>query len=150
MSNHLHVLLFIDQQTAQKWQPQQVVERWHRLFSGSHLSQRYLAGESLSKAEQDVLNDQIACWRSRLMSISWFMRCLNEPIARQANQEDGCSGRFWEGRYKSHALLDDEALMACLTYVDLNPVRAGMAQSPETSEYTSIKDRAEQWKKTFR
>jgi hypothetical protein len=68
---------------------------------------------------------------------------LAEIFARQANQEDGCTGRFWEGRYKSNALLDDEALIACLSYVDLNPIRAGMAQSPEASEYTSIKDRIE-------
>ncbi|MEJ2622599.1 MAG: transposase, partial [Candidatus Thiodiazotropha sp.] len=147
MSNHLHVLLFIDQKTAQEWEPHEVVERWHRLFNGSLLSQRFAAGDSLSRAEQKVLDEQITCWRDRLMSISWFMRCLNEPLAREANKEDGCSGRFWEGRFKSHALLDDEALIACLCYVDLNPIRAGVAQTPETSQYTSIKDRAEQLKR---
>ena len=72
------------------------------------------------------------------------MRCLNEPIARQANAEDSCTGRFWEGRFKSQALLDEKALAACLAYVGLNPVRAGITDSPEASEYTSVQQRVQQ------
>nr|WP_281502176.1 hypothetical protein [Alcanivorax sp. S6407] len=70
------------------------------------------------------------------------MKCLNEHLARRANEEDCCKGRFWESRYKCQALLDEQAVLQCMAYVDLNPVRADMAATPEQSDYTSIQQRA--------
>ena len=144
MSNHYHVTLHINSEQALSWSELEVVEHWHRLFKGSLLSQRFFQGEALSKAERYALSDQIDEWRDRLMSISWFMRCVNEPIAREANHEDKVTGRFWEGRFKSQALLDEKALAACMVYIDLNPIRARMAETPEQSDYTSIKQRIKQ------
>ena len=85
--------------------------------------------------------DRVAVCRGRLGSVSWFMRCLNERIARPANAEDECTGRFWEGRFKCQLLEDEGAVLACMAYVDLNPVRAKLAETLEASEFTSIHDR---------
>jgi putative transposase len=141
MSNHYHVVLRIDQEAAESLDRDQVIERWRLLFAGPPLVQRHSAGQPLSEAELDVVDEVVGEWRKRLMDISWFMRCLNEHIARKANAEDGCKGRFWESRFTTQALLDETAVLACMAYVDLNPIRAGMADRPEMSDYTSIQER---------
>ncbi len=141
MSNHYHLVLFINQEEASSWSDNEVIERWKRLFTGPMLIQRYQQGKKQTQAELRKVAEIIAEWRERLMDISWFMRCLNEHIARKANEEDNCKGRFWEGRFKSQALLDEQGLLTCMAYVDLNPVRAAIADCPEASDFTSIQQR---------
>ena len=141
MSNHYHIVLHINAEKAKGWTDTEVIERWHRLYSGNLLTQQYLTGSDLYEEQLKVIAELAAEWRERLMSISWFMSALNEDIARQANGEDGCTGRFWEGRFKSQALLDETALATCLAYVDLNPIRAQMADTTESSEFTSANER---------
>jgi len=138
MATHSHLVLHVDQPLAESWTTREVVERWHPLFSGTERSERYLREEPLLEVEQQV-EDLAEIWRERLTSVSWLLtqrRCLNEHIARKANEEDQCTGHFWEDRFKSQALLDDQAVLACLAYVDLNPVRAAIAETPESSDYT--------------
>ena len=141
MSNHLHLVLRIDIELANSWSDRKVVEQWHQLFNGTELTQKFAKGEVIEEHQVAKLKHLVATYRSRLCDISWFMRCLNEPIARMANKEDKCTGRFWEGRFKSQALLDEAAVLACMAYVDLNPIRAQMAKTLESSEYTSIQQR---------
>ena len=141
MSNHVHVVLHINANQSQQWSAEEVVMRWHRLYKGLPLSHRFLKGDAFSPAEQQVFDTLVVRWRGTLTSISRFMAVLNEGIARRANAEDNCTGRFWEGRFKSQALLDEQALAACMTYVDLNPIRAKIAETPETSGHTSVQTR---------
>ena len=138
MSNHLHVVLSVDIYESNRWTDKEVVKHWHQIFLGTEVTQKFAKGEVIESFEVNSLKHSIALYRSRLSDISWFMRSLNEPIARMANKEDKCTGRFWEGRFKSQALLDEAAVLACMTYVDLNPIRAKMADTPEQSDYTSI------------
>jgi hypothetical protein len=79
--------------------------------------------------------------RERLASLSWFMKCLNEHVSRIANREDQAAGHFWEARFKSQVLLDERALLAAMAYVDLNPIRAGIACNLMGSRNTSIRQR---------
>ena len=142
MSNHYHLVLRIDRDSALSWSDDEVVARWTRIFSGHILVDRWRSGAA-DTAEARRAQEMIDLWRQRLFDLGWFMNCLNEHLARKANEEDQCKGRFWEGRYRSQALLDEKALLSCMAYVDLNPVRAGMADRPENAEYTSLQQRSQ-------
>lgn len=141
MSNHYHIVVKLCPEEVDKWTDHEVVERWLSLFKGPLLIQQWTKDLPLCEAQQQLVDQTITLFRKRLTDLSWFMKCLNEPIARQANKEDECTGHFWESRFKSQALLTEEALLSCMAYVDLNPIRADMAKTPETSEHTSIKHR---------
>ena len=146
MSNHYHLVLHVDREACLKATPKSIAIRWHQLFAGKEVSKKFIDGEFIKSHEHEQLNTWLDQWRGRLHNISWFMKVLNEKIARAANKEDECTGHFWESRYKSQALLDEKAVLSCMAYVDLNPVRAGMADTPELSDYTSIQLRIKHWK----
>jgi REP element-mobilizing transposase RayT len=143
MSNHYHLVLHVDQARAQRLSQREIVDRWTRLFNAPELIRRWLTGVA-SVAEQRAAEQHIEGWRARLSDISCYMGCLNEHLARRANAEDQCTGRFWEGRFKSQAILDEAGLLTAMAYVDLNPVRAGIASIPEESEFTSVHARIQQ------
>ena len=144
MSNHYHIVLRIDAERAAEWSIEEVLEHWTRLFTGPVIVQRYLSPDTkalMTESECDKVVELAEEYRERLTNLSWFMRVLNESIAREANREDSVKGRFWEGRFKSQALLDEAALLSAMAYVDLNPIRAGIAFTPEQSDHTSIQSR---------
>ena len=143
MSNHVHAVVRMSPEVAGGWTAQEVVARWLVVFGKN--AERLVVNGARDPMTQMFAED--AAWvaerRARLANLSWFMRAFKEPLARRANLEDHCSGRFWEGRYTSVPLLDQAALVACMAYVDLNPVRARMATTPEASACTSVQQRAQ-------
>jgi REP element-mobilizing transposase RayT len=144
MNNHYHIVVRINSEQVAEWSDEEVAKRWMQVFTGPLLMHQYLGNADLSHTEHKQVAKLFTTWRERLCDLSWFMRCINEPIARMANREEHCTGRFWEGRFKSQALLDERALLACMAYVDLNPIRAATATIPEQSDYTSIQERINQ------
>jgi hypothetical protein len=138
MENHYHVVLRTRPDLVASWSDEEVVRRWLRL-SSKKLALVKPKEQRVKAALADP--ELVAKYRRYLSSISRFMWYVNEPIARAANAEDGVKGRFFEERFGSQQLLDLMALLACSIYVDLNPVRAGLCQTPEGSRFTSAADR---------
>ena len=133
MSNHHHVVLYVDPRRVDSWSDEEVAARWLRLCTAKNDTDRNDRFEALLADKQRL--EQL---RARLGDLSWFMRSLHEPIARQANREDDCTGRFWEGRFHANALLDEGAVIAAMAYADMNPVRAGITKDIARSPHTSI------------
>ena len=147
MGNHLHFVVRIRPDLASNICDEEVIRRWWSLFprkiKGVYLSEPPEELKNLWLADSEWLTER----RRRLSSISWFMSSICEYIAKKANKEDNVTGRFWEGRFKSQILLDEKAVLSAATYVDLNPIRANIAKSLETSDFTSIQKRLEEFKK---
>ena len=145
MSNHYHLVLCVNLKQAESWSADEVLYRWCQVFKGPEIIRRYLDGDNLMPSEVKYVETFVEEYRQRLVDLSWFMRALNEPLARMANREDECTGHFWQGRFTAQALLDEQAIASCMAYVDLNPLRAGIADTPEASDFTSIKQRIEKY-----
>ena len=144
MSNHFHCVLRSRHDMVATWSDDEVARKWWMLCP----VRKNPDGSPAEPAEVEIKtirNDRkgLKEKRRRLSSISWFMRFLSEKIAKDANKQDRCTGRFWEGRFKAQVLLDEAAILACMQYVDLNPIRAGLAKTLEGSDFTSVQDRIE-------
>lgn len=143
MHNHYHIVVRVDNERIVELTTEEVLQRWTQLYAGPLIIRRYLTEErqQMGQGEQQQVEQLADEYRKRLCDLSWFMKNLNEFISRKANAEENVKGHFWESRYKCQALLDEQALLAAMAYVDLNPIRAAMAETPEESSYTSVKQR---------
>ena len=143
LDNHIHVLLRLDLAKAKAWTAEEVVTRWVLLCPPRDRNRKPVVVTSAWICERAKDSGWVETRRARLGDLGWFMKSLKEPIARRANKEDKCTGAFFEERYKSIGILDEASLLATCAYIDLNPVAAGLAATPEKSQHTSIKSRIE-------
>lgn len=141
MDNHFHLVLYYDPTACQRWSDQEVARRWVDAFPPT-LNGDVLEDLKPLRRQQLLENpDRLAHRRQKLGELSTFMKHVKQPVARRANQEDDCVGHFFEQRFYSGALLDDEAVLAAMVYVDLNPVRAKIADSVAACQDTALQER---------
>jgi hypothetical protein len=141
LDNHFHLVLRHDPLAHRDWTDDEVAWRWFEAFPPSR---RGAVAEELKPERRELMlgdPERLARARRTLGSMSDFMKHLKQPVARRANLEDDRTGHFFEQRFYSGALLTGEALVAAMAYVDLNPVRAKLAERIEEIRDTSICDR---------
>jgi len=144
MDNHVHVVVRADPLRAQGWTAEEVAWRWLSIFPSNWTDTQLRVPTAEKVAELVADTKRLQLCRERLGNISWLMRCLNEWVARRANKEDKCTGRYWEGRFKCLRIVDAGALLMTMIYVDLNPVRAKIVNRPEAGRHTSVRRRFKQ------
>ncbi|MFO0818078.1 MAG: hypothetical protein U1A77_09075 [Pirellulales bacterium] len=148
IDNSLHTLLRIRPDVTIGWSDEEVVRRWIQL----NRRRLQLKRERLSRKRLDKLladGERVSEFRKRLSDLSWFMIMLKEPIAREANREDGVSGHFFGERYWCRRCWTIEEAMQAMLFSHTSPVRAGLATTPETAEFSSYRDRLEDQRATF-
>lgn len=144
MSNHMHLVLSVRPDSVALWSDDEVAHRWLSVYLPQHINENREKVYEVRQRDIDSLLEnpvRLLKIRQRLSSLSWYMKALNEHISRRSNKEDGCKGRFWESRFKCQRLVDEASILACMCYVDLNPVRAKVAEGLEDSVFTGAYER---------
>ncbi len=141
MGNHTHMVLRSRPDIARQWTPEMIARRWLTLTPRTDRTGNIV--DPTPAQIQAIVDDSelVEKLRLQLSDISWWMRSYAQHIAKRANLEDDMEGHFWQQRYKAHVLVDEASMLRCMMYVDLNPIRAGLADSIEDSDYTGAKDR---------
>ena len=143
MSNHTHQVLRSRPDIVAQWNDREVAIRWLKITPSKDKNGR--PREPRESAIQCVLNEpgKVKQLREQLSDVSWWMKCFSQHIATRSNREDEVTGHFWEARFGSEVIESETSLLNCMIYVDLNPIRAGVAETPEESDFTGAKDRIE-------
>jgi hypothetical protein len=88
--------------------------------------------------ERAFADGLIPSLRTKLSSLSEFVREIKVGFARYYNKRHNRRGYFWGDRFKSVIVDKGETLINCLAYIDLNPLRAGIVSRPEDYRWNSL------------
>lgn len=155
MSNHFHLVARYDPTEARSWSDEEVARRWCAVFNGRPFTESHLGADRVDDfifrqklKYHEILADadRLERCRNALGSLSHFMQHLKQPFAVWANHEDDCKGHFFESRFYSGILLSKSDLLACMAYVDLNPVEANMADTLREAKHTSVHERMSEYR----
>lgn len=138
LESHFHLVVYYDPTACQQWSDEEVARRWVDAFPPKFKGEVVEDLKPLRREELLADKQLLQQRRRKLGCLSTFMKHLKQPIALRANKEDDSGGHFFEARFYSGALLSDDAVLAAMAYVDLNPVRAKIARSLEQCKHTSI------------
>ena len=73
--------------------------------------------------------------------LSVLMRSINISYSVWHNRRYGCIGHVWQDRFKSRIIKDDDDFIRCMAYIEMNPVRAGLARTIEDYLWSSRHNR---------
>jgi hypothetical protein len=133
LPNHYELVLHVDRRRAWQWSAEEVLERWQHLYTN--------APRDTLEIRACATPMQIEVLRGQLCDFGWYMRCINQQLARRVRLEDGVEGAFWERDTEAHVLEDSRQLLVAMAHVDLSALRAGIAATFEASQLTSLTDR---------
>lgn len=135
MSNHFHLLLRVPPPPEAGTHGSSLDELLTRLEAAVGVEQMRQIRKNLDLWQQNGAHDLIEAWRARqaaaMFSLSEYMKRVKQRFTRWYNKRTGRVGIFWEDRYRSTIVQDEHtALRMMATYIDLNPVRAGITDDP--------------------
>lgn len=129
MSNHFHILLEVPQRPAVLPSDEELLTLLERGYSKGFAQTIRQRLEMLPEDERQVLRESFF---ARMWDVSAFMKLLKQRFTQWFNRQQGRKGTLWEERFKS-VLVDGagDTLATMSAYIDLNPVRAGLADDPK-------------------
>jgi len=136
MDNHFHILATGMELDANQASKEELLHRYKLIFGkDSEPPPGYYDNSGQMIPDKDGGIERL---RERLGSVSRFVQELKQTFSRWYNNSHGCHGYLWGGRFKGVLVYHGEGQLICSSYIDLNPVRAGIVKLPEDYRWSSI------------